>query len=271
MDNGSGHRKRLREKYTRFGHDNLLDYEKIELLLTYALPRVDVKPLAKELLRRFGGLAGLLDATREELTECPGIGDTAANLIILVRKLGADFLKQRIIHRDVLSCSADVIRFLKISLSGLRKESFLVIYLTTRNEVIDTGILTDGTVDQVFIHIRELMAEALKRCAKGIILVHNHPGGSAEPSSEDISLTENVKTACSGVGVDLLDHIIITHDAAFSITKRQRIELGRETDYQLAAQFPPETYKKLPFHHKTVGKSMTELTRPRANEKGGNE
>ena len=275
MEDRCGHRKRLREKYSRNGHDTLLDYEKIELLLTYALPRVDVKPLAKELLKRFGGLAGLLDAPREELTAFPGIGEVAANLIVLVRNLGADFLEERIMHKDILTCSADVIRFVRMRLSGLRKEAFLGIYLNTRNEVIDAGILGEGTVDQVFIHIRELLTEVLKRGAKGIILIHNHPGGSVEPSAEDIRLTETAKSACAGVMIDLLDHIIVTHDAAYSISMRQRIELGEEEKYsvppdaKLAAQVPSDPYVPLPFHCKTVRGKMSELTRPRSGKGGG--
>ena len=111
------HRQRLREKYSRFGHDNLFDYEKIELLLMYAKPRVDVKPLAKELLHRFGGIAGILNAGRDEVLSVPGVGEQIANLILLVRNLGADFHKEHLLHKAVFTCSADVIRFAKMKLA----------------------------------------------------------------------------------------------------------------------------------------------------------
>lgn len=267
----SGHRKRLREKYSRFGHDNLFDYEKIELLLTYAVPRVDVKPLAKELLNKFGGIAGILDATRDELMLVPGVGENIANLILLVRNLGTDFHKEHLMHKAVFTCSADVIRFVRMRLAGLRKEAFLVIYLNTRNEVIDTDILTGGTVDQVFIHVRELLAEAIKRSARGMILVHNHPGGSVEPSIEDRRLTENIRTSSAAMRIDLLDHLIITHDAAYSLTMEQRIELGNEEQYipgerpKLAADRMKQ-YDQLPFHPKKLKNTMVELTRAREEQ-----
>lgn len=262
----SGHRKRLREKYNRFGHDNLLDYEKIELLLTYALPRVDVKPLAKALLKRFGSIAGVLEAGQEELLLVPGIGENAARLIMLVRNLGADFHRDKILKRSVFHCSSDVVQFARMKLAGLGKEVFLVIYLNTRNEVIDTSVISDGTLDQVYIYIRELLSEAIKRNARGIILIHNHPGGSVEPSAEDKKLTENIRNAGVAMRVDLLDHLILTHNAAFSITMNQRVELGEESSYQLseldyaAAEAIKKKYANLPFHPRVLTKNMLDLT-----------
>lgn len=266
-NDNSGHRKRLREKYSRFGHDNLFDYEKIELLLTYAVPRMDVKPLAKELLKKFGGIAGILDAEKEELMLVPGIGENIANLILLVRNLGTDFHKERLMNKTFFACSAEVVRFARMKLAGLRKEAFLVIYLNTRNEVIDTEIVADGTIDQVYIYIRELIGEAFKRSARGIILIHNHPGGSVNPSIEDLRLTESIKKSGSAMRIDLLDHLIITHDAAYSITMSQKIELGKEDEYTFDQDLEPaaelknkKKYDNLPFHTKTLNKSMTELT-----------
>ena len=275
-NSNSGHRKRLKEKYSRFGHDNLFDYEKIELLLTYAVPRLDVKPLAKALLNRFGGIAGILDASKEELLLIPGVGENIANLILLVRNLGADFHKERLLHKSVFACTADVIKFVRMKLAGLRKEAFLVIYLNTRNEVIDTEILADGTIDQVFIHVRELLAEALKRSARGIILVHNHPGGSAEPSPDDRALTESIRKTGPAMRIDLLDHLVITHDAAYSITMDQRIELGNEDFYRFpderkaAAEPNKDKYDQLPFHPRKISKPRSELTR-KTKKKGGQE
>ena len=272
----TGHRQRLKEKYSRFGHNNLFDYEKIELLLTYAVPRQDVKPLAKELLSRFGGIAGILDASKEELLLVPGVGENIANLIILVRNLNADFHKEHLLHKSVFTCTADVIHFVRAKLAGLRKEAFLVIYLNTGNETIDADILTNGTVDQVVIHTRELLAEAIKRSARGIILVHNHPGGSAEPSANDRILTESIRKAGSAMRIDLLDHLVITHDAAYSIAMEQRIELGNEDFYHLqdegrqAAEPQKQNYDKLPFHPRKIKKTMTELTR-KAKKKGDSE
>jgi DNA repair protein RadC len=166
-----------------------------------------------------------------------------------------------------------VIHFVRAKLAGLRKEAFLVIYLNTRNETIDAEILANGTVDQVVIHTRELLAEAIKRSARGIILVHNHPGGSVEPSADDRLLTESIRKAGSAMRIDLLDHLVITHDAAYSIAMEQRIELGNEDFYHLqdegrqAAETKKQNYDKLPFRPRKIRKTMTELT-GKAKKKG---
>lgn len=268
----NGHRQRLREKYSRFGHDTLFDYEKVELLLTYAVPRVDVKPLAKELLNRFGGIAGILNASKADLMLVPGVGENIANLIMLVRNLGADFHKEHLLRKSIFTCSADVIRYIRMKLAGMNKEVFLVIFLNTRNEVIETEILADGTVDQVFIHVRELLAEALKHNARGIILVHNHPGGSADPSSDDRRLTESIRSAGPTMRIELLDHLIITHDAAYSIISNQRIELGEEEYFRfqaendLAAEKKKKDYDNLPFRPRRLSRTMTELTEKLSEE-----
>lgn len=265
-NDSSGHRLRLREKYSRFGHDTFYDYEKIELLLTYAVPRMDVKPLAKELLNRFGGIAGILDASREELLLVPGVGENIVNLISLVRNLGADFHKEYLFRKAAFYCSADVVKFARMKLAGYRKEMFLVIYLNTRNVAIDAEFIADGTVDQVMVHVRELLAEAIRRSARGIILIHNHPGGSLEPSKDDLRLTDTIRRIGPTMRIDLLDHLIVTHDAAYSITMNQRIELGAEEEYDLqgekrmAAESGREKYENLPFHPKRLNRPMSELT-----------
>ena len=261
----NGHRKRLREKYSRFGHDTLFDYEKIELLLTYAVPRMDVKPLAKELLTKFGGIAGIMEASPEELMLVPGVGESIVNLITLVRNLGADFHKEHLIRREIFSCSGDVIRYLKMKMAGLGKEAFLVIYLNTRNEVIDSEFLGDGTIDQVFIHTRELLIRALNHKARAIILVHNHPAGTVLPSREDIQLTKNIRSAGLSMKIDLLDHLIITHDAAYSIILNKRINLGEEDEYMameydsLAAEWDQKNYDNLPFHPRRLNRPVSEI------------
>ena len=241
-------------------------------ILTYALPRVDVKPLAKELLCRFGGIAGLMEAGRDELLQVKGIGENFINLISLVRNLGADALSERLLKKPVIRCTSDVIRFLKLKFAGFRKEAFFVIYLNTRNEVIDSGFFSEGTVDQVFLHARELFAESLRRNARAIILVHNHPSGFAEPSSDDRRLTEDLRNIGTNMRIDLLEHIIITHDAAFGIVNNQRVPLGEEHLFSFlpsqsaAAELKQKKYSNLPFQPKQLNKSMTELTQKKATE-----
>ncbi len=257
-----GHRERLRLKYRKAGHDGMLDYEKLELLLTYAIPRRDVKPMAKRLLERFGNIAGVFGASESELESVDGIGESAVVLLALVRGLGADCLLQKIERRSTVECSADVIRYARMKLAGLKKEAFMVFYLNTANEIQDTEILSEGTIDQMSIQPRELLASALKRNARSIIIVHNHPGGTAIASEEDLRLTEVLRTVAETMRIDLLDHIIITQNAAFSIGLNAKIQSGSEDLFVLrrtqndAAEAEPlagenapnPDYARLPFH-----------------------
>ena len=265
----AGHRKRLREKYSRCGHKTFHDYEKIELLLTYSVPRMDVKPLAKELLNRFGGIAGILDASREELAMISGIGENTVSLIELVRNLGADFLEERLKKKIAVRCISDLIRYLKFKFAGYKKEAFFVVYLNTRNEILDGDFFAEGTIDQVSLHARELFAETLRRNARAIILVHNHPGGSVEPSSADRRLTEDLRTLGLSMRIDLLEHLIITHDAAYGIIKNQLVDLGEENQFSLpdgsrrAAETETKKFLNLPFQPRTLNKKMSELTKPK--------
>lgn len=270
----TGHRQRLREKYNRFGYDTFLDYEKLELLLTYAVPRIDVKPLAKELLCRFGGLSGVLDADKDELMRVPGVGENVATLIILIRQLGADFLKEGLAAKNIFEKSIDVIHYAKMKLAGLKKEVFFAIYLNVRNAVIDSEILSYGTVDQVFIHTRELLASVLKRNAKGLVLVHNHPGGSAEASPADLVLTEKIRYACDAMDIFLLDHLIITHDAAFSIGQNVRIDFSNEKAFvfpeeERAVAEQKRSYNNVPFRMKKLKRPISELVAGKAKEQNG--
>ena len=205
----AGHRERLRQKYRKAGHGGLLDYEKLELLLTFAISRRDVKPIAKALLKRFGSLSGIIDATEKQLTEVPGVGENVALLIHLMKGLYTDYLYEQVKGRKVLSSTQEVLRYAKMKLAGLEHEVFMVIYLNTQNEVIGDEILVEGTIDQLYIHPRQLMTRALNMSARGIILLHNHPSGTPSPSPADIQLTRSIKIAAEAVRLDILDLSLI--------------------------------------------------------------
>ncbi|HXU08991.1 MAG TPA: UPF0758 domain-containing protein, partial [Blastocatellia bacterium] len=138
------HRKRLRERFLKAGAEGLHDYELLELLLTYAIPRLDVKPAAKALMKRFANLNGVLDATQEELEEIKGLGPSSAILIRLIKELFAAYLAERIEGKDVLSSPGAVQEFVRVKLAGLPHEAFMVIYLNVKNRVIDHEILQEG-------------------------------------------------------------------------------------------------------------------------------
>ena len=204
-----GHRNRLRKRFRRAGGKGLHDYELLELLLTYALPRKDVKPLAKDLIDRFNGLAGILDAGFQELEDTPGLGRQTATLIGLVKEVGASYLAERMKRRDVLSSPQAVVDFARLKLAGSPHEAFMVIYLNTKNEVIDHETVHEGTVDRAVVYPRRIVEGALSHHAAGLLLVHNHPSGHTEPSEEDKHITLAISQAVGTVDVRVVDHIIV--------------------------------------------------------------
>lgn len=207
------HRRRLRERYARGGSSGLQDYELLELLLTYAIPRRDVKPLAKDLIAAFGSLSGVLDASIPELAEVKGMGETSATLLRLVQDLGAVYLGERLEQKPQVSAATDVLDYARAALSGRPHEAFMVLFLDTQNRLIAHEILSEGTVDNVVVYPRRIVEAALGHNAAALILVHNHPSGDCAPSPDDCSLTEELARTTSTLDIHVLDHLIIgKHD-----------------------------------------------------------
>lgn len=205
----AGHRRRLRERFLKSGLEGFHDYETVELLLTYAIPRRDVKPLAKRLIERFGGLKGVFDAASTELASIEGVGKNAAILVNLIKAVSAEYLKQRALKKDVIRSSKDVLDYLKVTLSGEKLEKFLAVYLNAKNEILSIETLQEGTIDQTAVYPRKAMERALRHNAKSVIFVHNHPSGDATPSKSDRELTRNLKAAAKTMDIIVHDHIII--------------------------------------------------------------
>lgn len=215
-----GHRERLRERFQRAGADGLQDYELLEMLLTYALPRKDVKPLAKELMSRFNGLARVLDASLEELRKVPGLGAAGAILIRLVKELEVAHLAERMKHGDPLRSPQAVIDFARAKLAGHPNEAFLAIYLNTKNEVVDYETIHEGTLDRAIIYPRRVVEAALSRHAAALVLVHNHPSGHADPSTEDVEVTGAIARAAAAVDIRVLDHLVVARDGYLSFMEK---------------------------------------------------
>ena len=211
-----GHRQRLRERFIKTGLDGFHDYEFIELLLTYAIPQRDVKPIAKELLRRFGGIKGIFDASREDLASVNGIGERTAILIKLLKEGSTLYLKTRVKHKEVLSSLQDVLNFCHHALSGSKNEKFMTIYLTTKNELIEAEVLEEGTINQTAVYPRKVIEGALRHNASALIFVHNHPSGDPTPSQTDRQLTGALEKAALTMDITVHDHIIIGKNTHFS-------------------------------------------------------
>lgn len=221
-----GHRERLRQRFQRAGAEALHDYELLELLLSYALPRKDVKPLAKGLIARFGSLSGVLDASQKEIEDISGLGPVSATLIRLVRELCAEYMAERMKQGDVLSSPRAVIDFARAKLSGLSHEAFMIIYVNVKNEVIDHEIVHEGTVDHAVVYPRRIIEAALAHHAAGLILVHNHPSGHPEPSEDDRRLTRTLVEVARPMDIRVLDHIIVGRDRHFSFVEHHLLPVA---------------------------------------------
>lgn len=216
QDTKKGHRKRLRKRFLKSGISGFHDYEIIELLLTYALNRGNVKPLAKALKKKFGGLKGVFDASLEDLQSIKGIGESSAILLKLL-KVGADeYLKEKIRGKKVLSSLGDVLDYFRHALSGEKVEKFMAVYLNTKNRVVGVEILHEGTIDQAAVYPRQVIEGALRNGASALIFVHNHPSGDPSPSPEDRAITENLWRAAAAVDIAVHDHVIIGGNSHFS-------------------------------------------------------
>lgn len=213
-----GHRQRLRERFEKGGLLALADYELVELLLTLAIPRSDVKQPAKALLARFGNLRGILDAPAEELRAVSGIGTVAPVALGILKAAATLYLQQTAEGGDVLSQPDRLAEFWRMRLSGAKNESFEVAYLDSGYRLIRDGVetLEEGTVDRAAVYPRKVVESALKRGAFGIVLAHNHPNGRVTASDHDKLLTRAIVLAAETVGVKVVDHLIVCKNEIFS-------------------------------------------------------
>jgi DNA repair protein RadC len=204
-----GHRQRLRQRFAKHGFEGFHDYEVLELLLTYAIPRIDVKPIAKRLLKVFGTLAGVFDATVVELKQTEGVGEKGAVFLTLIRQVEVRYLASDLPGKNVYDRPDKVKAYLRMQMQGRGMENFGAIFTDQQHRHIATQILFEGTVDRTAVYPRNLMKRALELDAKGLILFHNHPGGTPRASQEDIDLTTRMAAAGSPLDIKILDHFLI--------------------------------------------------------------
>ncbi len=216
LPKGAGHRKRLRERFLQSGLDGLLDYEIVELLLTLGTPRKDCKQIAKEAIKEFGGLRGALDATFEDLQKVKGIGPSNAFGVKLFQAISERYAKEKISKKTLLDSPELVARYLQKRIGREKKEHFVILYLDTRNQLI-TNNVSIGTLDTSLVHPREVFAAAIQAQAAQVIIAHNHPSGDPEPSPEDIEITKDLAIAGKILGIELLDHVIVTGSGFLSL------------------------------------------------------
>ena len=213
----SGHRARLRKRLLEGGADALADHEVIEYLLMTAIPRRDVKPLARSLLARFGTLAGVFNAGPGALTHHPGMGETSAAAIRIVALATRRLAQTGLRDAPVLGSWQALIDYLTIDMAHLTVERVRVLYLDTRNRLMRDEHVGDGSIDEAAIHPREVIRRALDLGSTALILVHNHPSGSPEPSRADIAITNRIAEAGRLLGITVHDHVIIGREGHVSL------------------------------------------------------
>lgn len=185
------------------------DYELLELILMLAIPRRDVKPLAKKLIEQFGGYAAVLSADVESLRSVKGLGETAVAAIKAVQASALVLARTQAHDKPVLANWRAVESYLQGAMAGLAREQFRLLFLDRQNRLLADEVLSDGTVDHTPVYPREVVRRALGNNATAIILVHNHPSGDVKPSQQDIVMTKELVAACSKLGIQIHDHIIV--------------------------------------------------------------
>ncbi|MDZ4369211.1 MAG: DNA repair protein RadC [Afipia sp.] len=205
-----GHRERLRDRFRDAGPDALSDYELLEMVLFRALPRCDVKPLAKALIAKFGSFAEVVHAPELRLKEVSGLGDSAITEIKLIAATASRVARGQINkQKTVLSSWSSVIEYCRAAMAFADKEQFRILFLDKRNQLIADELQQVGTIDHTPVYPREVVKRALELSATAIILVHNHPSGDPTPSTADVQMTKSTVSIASPLGISVHDHIIV--------------------------------------------------------------
>lgn len=213
----TGHRSRLRQRLLVGNGDALADHEIIEYLLTTAIPRQDVKPLARQLIRRFGSLSGVFNADPRALMGMPGIKEAAAAALKIAGIAALRLARSAVHEKPVLSSWQALIDYLHIDMAHLTHERVRVLYLDTQNRLILDDVLSDGTLDESAIYTREIIHKAMDIGAAAMIIVHNHPSGSPQPSRADIQVTQKIIEAARLLNIAVHDHVIIGREGHVSM------------------------------------------------------
>lgn len=207
-----GHRQRLKTRFMLDGGKSMPDYEFLELVLTIAIPRRDVKPLAKQLIKKFGSFAGVITAQTEDLINFDGLKENTVTTLKIIKE-SAIRLNWQMLHNSdapIINNWDAMIDYCRSAMAHQENEEFRIIFLNSKLAVVGEEIQQRGTVDQVAIHPREVIKSAVLKGASAIILVHNHPSGNVTPSKSDIDITKKIFSAAEAVNIKVFDHIIIS-------------------------------------------------------------
>jgi DNA repair protein RadC len=205
----SGHRARLRKRLFEGGPDALLDHELVEYLLALAIPRRDTKPLARKLIQEFGGIGPLLSADAEAIARVGEVSDGAAAAIKIAQAAALRLLESGFEDRPVLASWQALLDYLRADMAFLPVERVRILFLNSKNMLIRNEPMSEGSVDEAAVYVREVIRRALDYHATAIIIVHNHPSGDPQPSQQDIRLTRDIVEAGRPLGIAVHDHVIV--------------------------------------------------------------
>ena len=216
-----GHRQRLRTRFLISEGKDMADYEFLEFLLTMSIPRRDVKPLAKQLIKRFGSFAGVVNADNKELLSFPGFKESSLALLKAVKEAALRLQWQNLNAADapVLNNWDLVVDYCRSKIGYGKVEQFMVVYLDTKYHLLGEDIQQRGSLNQVAVHPREVIKAAIDRGAGAIVLSHNHPSGVVKPSSQDRMITQMIYEAGRLVDIEVIDHIIVSKDTVYSFAQ----------------------------------------------------
>ncbi len=212
----AGHRARLRARFEEGGDAGVADYELLELLLFRSIPRRDLKPLAKALIARFGGVADVLSAPRARLVEVDGVSEAVAIDLAIVAAAGRRMARDRVMHKPVITSWSALLDYCRTHMADAPREQFRVLFLDKRNRLIADEVMSQGTVDHAPAYPREVVRRALELNSTAVILAHNHPSGDPTPSSADVEMTREIINAARPLGVMVHDHIVVGRERVAS-------------------------------------------------------
>ena len=220
----AGHRERLRSRLRSEGLSSFSEHEVLELLLTYAIPRQDVNPLAHELISCFGRLSNVLDADESELMRVKGMGANAALLLTMMPQLVRYYQMNALGERPVITNVAQAKDYCAPLFVGAHEEHLYMVCLNQKGTVLHLSFLQTGTIDEVPLYPRTVVETALRHDAHSVILAHNHPGGAAQPSQADVEVTKQISLALQMIGINTLDHLVFAGTESYSMMGKRMME-----------------------------------------------
>ena len=211
-----GHRARLRERLMNSKRHTISDVEMLELILNHAVPRINMKPLSKELIKKFGTFGRVINTEPLVLLKIKGVGESVVAAFRMVQEAAHMLIREEFIEKPVVQSWKQLLDYFRATMGHIQVEQFRVLYLNNRNMVIADELQEMGTINQIAIQPREIAKRALIHEAFAIILVHNHPSGITKPSVADIEVTRQIATICTNVGVQFHDHVIVSNSSYYS-------------------------------------------------------